>query len=314
MTQELSERAGLAVDKSLNVCMTLLRQKRFVEVEAILRQTLKVDPGNSAVLNLLGYVTTGKQNEDEVLGFLRQALENTPDCSMTHNNIAGCYANRGEFDKAIEHARRAVDLDPSSAILWNTLGIQYKKDAQTSKAIECFQKSLEIDRDPYVMVNLGNTYADKLSFNAAMHWCYRALDIQPGISGAHICLAYCHHIRGEMEEGWREYEHRIYHFAQLIAYMSIMGEEKKWDGHASLEGKRVLVFCEQGFGDAINFVRYVKELKKLGCHIILNCSEPLGRLFEHVEGVDEIFLKDDVFTGHKPVFDYHLPMLSLPCC
>lgn len=309
----LTEQAGHLIDKSLNVCMTLIRQRRLAEAESILKQALKIDPDNTVVLNLLGFVQTDQENEEEVIGFLQHALKVKPDCSLTHNNISTCFAKRGDFDKAIEHAKRAIEIDPNDAILWNTLGIQQKKGANFEEAIRCFKRSLELDEDPYVMVNLGQTYADTLNFEEAIFWNKKALEIQPGISGAHISIAYSMHAQGLWNEtSWRHYEHRLFHFAQLIAYMSIMKEERKWDGVADLKGKRVAAFCEQGHGDAIQFVRYLKELKKLDCHVILNCSKPLARLFKNVEGVDEIYLKDDVFEGKDLDCDYHVPLMSLP--
>jgi hypothetical protein len=74
----------------------------------------------------------------------------------------------------------------------------------------------------------------------------------------------------------------------------------------SLEGKTIIVYGEQGFGDQIQFARHIPTLKKHGCKVIFHCAKELHRLFECL-GVELI---DDV--EEAPPHDYHVLSLSLP--
>lgn len=58
-----------------------------------------------------------------------------------------------------------------------------------------------------------------------------------------------------------------------------------WTGQ-DLQGKRILVFNEAGFGDAINYIRYIPKLKELGAYVIVEVKPELKKLFEGI--ADEI--------------------------
>lgn len=97
---------------------------------------------------------------------------------------------------------------------------------------------------------------------------------------------------------------------RMTYYRRTYRNSVRWDGREKLQGKRVIVYCEQGFGDTIQFVRYIKALKNLGCYTILHCAIPLHTLFVgHVEAVDEVFDKDN---PNLPPHDYHVLSMSLP--
>jgi hypothetical protein len=90
--------------------------------------------------------------------------------------------------------------------------------------------------------------------------------------------------------------------------------QKLWDGKADLNGKRVLIYGEQGLGDIIQFVRFTKFLKEKGAHVIVHCPTNLDAIIRRVEGVDETTNKDiynktdEVF----PEYDYQFSMMSFP--
>jgi hypothetical protein len=80
-----------------------------------------------------------------------------------------------------------------------------------------------------------------------------------------------------------------------------------WDGRP-LNGQRVLIHAEQGFGDSIQFVRYAPQIVERGGVVIVECQQALVELFKSAKGVSEV-----VAAGEPlPPFDLHVPMLSLP--
>lgn len=92
-------------------------------------------------------------------------------------------------------------------------------------------------------------------------------------------------------------------------YRNVYRYSNRWDGKQSLTGKRVIVYFEQGFGDIIQFLRYVKPLKETGCYTILAIPQELHPLLSGVEGVDEFFDKN---SSVLPKHDFHTLSLSLP--
>ncbi len=82
----------------------------------------------------------------------------------------------------------------------------------------------------------------------------------------------------------------------------------QWLGAESLQDKTILLHAEQGFGDTIQFCRYVPLVAKLGAKVILEVQRPLVKLLSGLEGVSLIVARGDKI----PVFDYHCALLSLP--
>jgi hypothetical protein len=79
-----------------------------------------------------------------------------------------------------------------------------------------------------------------------------------------------------------------------------------WDG-SSLEGKTIPLHQVQGFGDMIQFARYVPLVKEKGGAVIIECQPQLLRLSATLEGVDRVVSSD----APPPDFDVNAPILSL---
>lgn len=92
-------------------------------------------------------------------------------------------------------------------------------------------------------------------------------------------------------------------------YRHVYRDSKRWNGVENLKGKKLIVYCEQGLGDTLQFLRYIPELKRYECEIYLHVLPELHRLVQHVQGVDHIL---DRHNPELPEHDYHIPSLSLP--
>ena len=80
-----------------------------------------------------------------------------------------------------------------------------------------------------------------------------------------------------------------------------------WRGE-DLSGKTILLRCEQGFGDTLQFARYAPAVKACGAKIILQAPAQLLPLLKSLAGVDALIGPDVA----APAFDVHAPLLSLP--
>jgi hypothetical protein len=80
-----------------------------------------------------------------------------------------------------------------------------------------------------------------------------------------------------------------------------------WDG-SPLNGRTILLHAEQGFGDAIQFVRYVPLVAQRGGTVIIECHPQLVQLMQTLAGVQSIV----PFGAPLPPFNCQSPLLSLP--
>jgi hypothetical protein len=110
---------------------------------------------------------------------------------------------------------------------------------------------------------------------------------------------------GEYLQGWQEYEWRLQR--KDLTVQARRFTEPLWDG-TPLHGATILSRAEQGFGDALQLVRYVPQLLAFGGEVIIECHPQLVSLFMEIPGVKAVY----PFGGELPHFDCQLPMFSLP--
>ena len=85
-------------------------------------------------------------------------------------------------------------------------------------------------------------------------------------------------------------------------------QQPLWLGSASLADKTILLYTEQGLGDAIQFCRYAKLVADLGARVILEVQEALRNVFTTLRGVAHLVQRGDAL----PAFDFYCPLMSLP--
>ena len=66
-------------------------------------------------------------------------------------------------------------------------------------------------------------------------------------------------LEGNYKKGWKHYKHRFDHFDYLNKKIKNFDKNKKWTGQPIEDNKKILFFCEQGIGDTINFIRFIKD-------------------------------------------------------
>jgi hypothetical protein len=81
-----------------------------------------------------------------------------------------------------------------------------------------------------------------------------------------------------------------------------------WLGESPLAEKTILVHAEQGFGDCIQFARYVPLLARAGAKVVLEVQPELKSLFSRLAGAEHVLARGDAL----PAFDVHCPLGSLP--
>ena len=83
--------------------------------------------------------------------------------------------------------------------------------------------------------------------------------------------------------------------------------QPQWDG-APLDGRRILIQAEQGYGDTIQFLRYLPMVRGRGGQVVLECPPALKRLLSPLADQARIIAQGEA----RPDFDVWLPIMSLP--
>ena len=255
----------------------------------LLSRATASEPDNGVFHSALGIVL-------KKLGYSRAALERLQDASKRDpNNAEICFhlgdthMDLGEAQQALAHFRTAIGLRPAFREAWINLGLCLKACKQLDEALNCFQQ---------------------------------VVDDYPQDSEGHVNLGLTHLLMGNYMLGWQEYKWRLQLEGDEISLsmpaLTQNGQAiRHWDA-SPLTGKTILILAEQGFGDTIQFVRYLLILKTSGARILLTAPGPLMPLLHTLPSVDRILppprLGTQAFLQQmaQEKIDWFCPLISLP--
>lgn len=297
------------VEQGLLRVEELLKNQQLEEAEMVVSQILKVDSDSIKAMQLYGLTLYAKKKYQEAIDVLVQAIMMDDLNAENYNNLSLCYLQINQGHQALEIQKKAVDLKPNNSNFLNNLAIIYRSVGNYEEAIKVFNQSLEIDpNNAKTLESLGSTYGQSKQIEKAIETFLKATEIDPTNTGVHVDLAYGHHLLGQWEKAWPHYEYRLEHWHKTNRASGIFYEmftrEKVWDGKESLENKKIIVYCEQGIGDYINFVRFIPLLTKKGATVYLECPENLAILFSDFGNITTVRTNTE--------YDYHCSVLSLP--
>lgn len=135
----------------------------------------------------------------------------------------------------------------------------------------------------------------------------RALALGPDMPAARFNLALNQLYHGEWKEGWENYR-----WGAINRYFRTRRIEPEWNGEPIL-GKTLFVWADQGHGDTIMFLRFLKEAREVsGCaRLIFEVQEPLLKIVSEAAEIDDLFIQ--TLDGSVPFpFDEHVSLISLP--
>ena len=246
----------------------------YQQALACYRQASALDPSNSQTIFHVGITHLKMGDHALAIELFNQALVLKPDCADYLNNRALAFKDLKQFNEAIRDFDRAIALSPINATFKNNKGI--------------------------ALMELGN-------IGGAISYFQAALGLQPHYAEVRYNLALCYLLNGDYSKGWREYEWRwkASSIAKKLGKRDL--KEPLWLGKESIANKTILIYWEQGFGDTIQFARYVKLLENQGATVMFEVQPELKSL---CTGLGEV----RVFSAHDsvPAFDFQCPLMSLP--
>jgi tetratricopeptide (TPR) repeat protein len=252
----------------------------------------------------LGTLFMAEERLEDAAACYRAALTLKPDYLEAYNNLGETLRRQGRLDQAVACFTAAIKRKPDYLNAYNNLGNTLREQGHLDDAAICYRKILALKPDdPKACNNLGNVLKELRRMDEAVI-CYRkAIKLRPDFPDAHHNLALGLLARGDLTEGWAEYEWR----RKLPDGIAREFPQPQWFGEPA-DGRTLLIHAEQGFGDTIQFCRYAPLAAATGLRVIIEVPKPLVRLLSTLPGVDRV-----VASGETPPhFDVHCPMLSMP--
>jgi tetratricopeptide (TPR) repeat protein len=283
------------------------RQKQgdFKTAETMYRHALAQYPDHPDVLNLLATLAIDLRKPEPALPLLKRAIALHPSPPGYHINLSHVLRMLRRRDEALTVARRAAAMAPNESAVHSALSLALMETGQFDEALAENLQAVRLDPKSFeATLSLSSLYVKMLRLSEAIEAADRALALRPDSAAAHWNKALASLTAGDFETGWREFEWRLACFPNLRRNF----EAPPWK-QQDLSGKTILLHCEGGIGDAIQFVRYVPLIKHRAGRVILECPPPLADLFRALkDGPDELIVRGAAL----PPFDFHCPLQSLP--
>ena len=204
-------------------------------------------------------------------------------------------------------SKLACDHNYTESLL--SRGAAYRNIGMYEEAMADFAKVFLID--PYHAAGYSNYSNSLREFgkpNLAIPFAQVAQQLDPNNKISRLNESIAHLYNSDLLNGWEKYDARWYYETGSSIKPELSGPE--YDGSQDLTDKTVLVYCEQGFGDCIQFSRYILLLEKLTNKIVLASKPKLVSLFKFNFPNVSVLSHDDKI----PKYDYHVALLDLPKC
>jgi tetratricopeptide (TPR) repeat protein len=251
-----------------------------------------------------------------------------------------CYMSK-DYEGARDCYERFLQTEPENYVAWHNLGVTYCQLGLDEQALEAFvlpckhnyveshlsrgtalrnlgryrealiafSHTFSLDpKHPTAYSNYGNTLREFLEPELAIPFMQIARRLRPNYPNFELNECVCHLMKGDLLAGWELYESRWYFQSDTNMKPNLPGPE--YNGSQDINGKSVLVYYEQGFGDNIQFVRYVKLLRGQGANVLLVTKKPTYELFKYNFPDVEVIDSDSILPGYH----FHVALMDLPKC
>ncbi len=239
-------------DQALARAQAAAQAKRFGEAAGICNDVLATAPDNAPALALLGMIAAHTNDPERGISLLERAVTARPGVATWYANLSALYRMVYRMQDALRVGQEAIRLDPQNA-----------------------------DH----LVNLSLVFTDVDDREHAIACLLRALGLKPDHADGHLALGQNLLAMGDFEPGWLEYEWRN----QTEAGKGTLPKmtSAAWNGMRIPNG-RLLMVGDQGYGDTIQFARYIPMIAERCQELILGCSAEMGPLLASLPGVKQV--------------------------
>lgn len=241
----------------------------------------------------------------EALARYQRVLEAGPDAKAFFKK-GNILLRLSRWAEALESYDKALAAELSPDVL-NNRGNALVELGRYEEALASYDRALEVTGDDASFwFNRGNVLQKLCLLDAAVDSYRRAVRFRPDFPEAELEQGFCLLAMGDFEKGWRQHEWR-WKTGQLKG-LELKTDAALWLGTEDISGKGILLWAEQGFGDAIQFLRYVPLVEQRAGRVILRVPSALRELAETIGGQVVIIENKDPLPPH----DLHCPLMSLP--
>lgn len=283
---------------------TLLKQQNAIEpaIEKY-RRAIVIKPDFPEAHYNLGTLLQQTERLEEAAAAYREAVRLRPGYTLALNNLGNVYRDLGQTDEAITCYERALDIEPASSQAQLNLGSAWQEKGQLERTLACYERAMQANPESAEVFNNLGTALQELDRDAEALACFdRSVQLGPEFAEPRHNRALLHLSRRRFAEGWADYVWWL----KCKKCVKRAFDSRLWDG-SPLPGGTLLIYAEQGYGDTLQFVRYLRRVRTLANKVVLEVQPPLVPLLK-ASGFDEAVACGEPLPRH----DAHYPLMQLP--
>ena len=284
-----------------------MQSRSYADAISLFDRAIALNPGYAETYCNRGIAFKESGRFIEAAASFSQAIERKSDSAEAYYHRGNVMIELGRCDDALADFDKAAGLKPNDPLIYASRAIALTRLGELEAAVASYDQAISLRPDYAIAFSNRGIVLNKLNRHKdAIVSLDKAISLQPDYAAAYWNKALCLLVTGDFEHGlpFYEWRWRITAFARGRKNVA----QPFWSGKESLSGKTILLYSEQGFGDAIQFCRYAALVAARGARVILEVQPALTRLFRDLDGVDAIVSRGEPL----PAFDYHCPLLSLP--
>ena len=249
-------------------------------------------------------VSAGQLDQADAL--CRQALQAAPDHSEVLHTLATIAVQRSDIARALVFLERAAGTPAASPEIFGFLCQLYRIHGRPDDARKAGREAMRRPgHSARSAFNLAMVQVESREFEEATTCLLHALALDPNYAPARLELGHLLLRNGEFKAGWLEYEwrFRLEHTRDALPKINA----PQWNGMRLPRG-RILLIGDQGYGDTIQFARYIPWVGQRVGEVVLGCCQELLPLISQLPGIHSSFVRWEDIPG----FSVFCPLSSLP--
>ncbi|MEM1225690.1 MAG: tetratricopeptide repeat-containing glycosyltransferase family protein [Planctomycetota bacterium] len=247
-------------------------------------------------------------NVDAAMQMYRGVLRQAPKSAEAWVYLGIAQFDLNDFASAASSYRHGLQLKPKFPIGWNNLGNALRMLGDVEEADTCFETALQ-QRPDYLSAikNRGTLWIWSGDIQRGLRWYEQGLQIDPDHAELHRNLGVIYLLTGDFQRGFDEYRWRWKMPGVARPDMCRSAPHRSesrvplWAGQP-LRGKTILLYPEQGLGDAIQFLRVAQACHDDGARVVVVCDAGLIPLFSSMNCLHQLL--PDLPASQPPAVDF----------
>jgi tetratricopeptide (TPR) repeat protein len=276
---------------------------------AVLKSGLESLPERASLCNEIGVIYYHEGDIESARDWFSRSIDEQPDLVRGITNLGACFNDLGENARAIECYQQALELAPNMKDAWGNLAKAYTDSDEFELAVYCYRKALRLGETPDLLRGLAKAYRKAGRNNRAEALLREVIKSNPEDQDAWFGLSFSLFQQKKYPEALMAHEWRL-KTREMIQHRKDLYPIFERPGYAGedLGNKTLLLHSEQGFGDSLQFCRFIRLLEPVAKKLVLWTRPGLGRLISDNFNIAEY--SENIFA--LPDFDAHLSIMSIP--